>query len=175
MSRIISGCYGGLYIDSPKHAIRPTSGIIKEYIFNVLQSLEGRLVLDLFSGSGSLGIEALSRYAEMVYFVDNDPRSVRLIKNNLEKIAAPASSWKCIKANAFRFIEQNTHKFDVILADPPYDLTLPSEFFEACRNSLSKNGIFVLEYSTHTSFDSENWEAYKIKKAGDTGVWIFKG
>ncbi|MBW6458237.1 MAG: RsmD family RNA methyltransferase, partial [FCB group bacterium] len=106
MSKIISGCYGGLYIKSPRHAIRPTTGMIKEYIFNVLQLLEGRFVLDLFAGSGALGIEALSRHARHVCFVDNDPGCIGTIRKNLETIAAPPSSWRCVKANAFRYIEQ---------------------------------------------------------------------
>jgi 16S rRNA (guanine(966)-N(2))-methyltransferase RsmD len=173
MSRIISGCYGGLYIKSPRHAVRPTTGIIKEYIFNVLQSLEGRFVLDLFSGSGALGIEALSRYARHVTFVDQHPGCIGVIRKNLESIAALPDSWTSVKANAFRYLEQSKEKYDLILADPPYDLSLPAGFFTACRDHLKPNGIFVLEYSTHKSFDSGSWEAFKNKKTGDTGVWIF--
>ncbi len=173
MSRIISGRYGGLYIKNPKHSIRPTTGKAKEYIFNVLQSLEGRRVIDLFSGTGALGIEALSRYADHVTFIDNKQKSIQLISDNLTLIKAPEKTWSCIKNNVLRFLEHDTMLYDVIIADPPYDLTLSPAFFESCKNHLASSGIFVLEYSIRTSFDTGGWEAVRVKKMGDTGIWIF--
>jgi 16S rRNA (guanine966-N2)-methyltransferase len=174
MSRIISGCYGGLYIANPKHNIRPTTGKVKEYIFNVLQNLEGHCVMDLFCGTGALGIEALSRYAEHVSFVDMNSRSIQLTKENLQSIKAPADSWKCIKANALTFLDRDKTQYDLILADPPYDLELPLRFFEACREHLKPGGRVILEYSSRGKVESGEWTSKKIKKMGDTIVYILR-
>ncbi len=173
MSRIISGLYGGLYLHHPKHAIRPTTGKVKEYIFNVLQSLEGRRVIDLFSGTGALGIEALSHDAAHVTFVDSDLRSLKLIKENLALINAPKSSWLCVRANALNCFDRNSDRYDLILADPPYELVLPPAFFESCREHLTDAGRFILEYSTRTVPDSGGWEAARVKRMGDTTVRIY--
>jgi len=173
MSRIISGRYGGLYIANPKHSIRPTTSKVKEYIFNVLQNLEGRRAIDLFCGTGALGIEALSHNAEHVTFVDNNSRSIQLSRLNLESIKAPEDSWKCIKNNAITFFRRNKNLYDLILADPPYDLVLEKEFFDDCREHLTDRGSLILEYSSRGKVDSGEWEATKIKKMGDTIIYFF--
>jgi 16S rRNA (guanine(966)-N(2))-methyltransferase RsmD len=172
MSRIISGQFGGLYIANPKHDIRPTTGKVKEFIFNVLQNLEGRSVLDLFCGTGALGIEALSRYADHVTFVDKHPKSLHLTRENLISIKADPDQWVCIRENAFKFIEQNDTKFDIILADPPYDLVLNQHFFAACREHLKDHGTLILEYTSRIKLDLADWEPSKIKKMGDTNVYF---
>jgi 16S rRNA (guanine966-N2)-methyltransferase len=173
MSRIISGRYGGLYIANPKHSIRPTTNKVKEYIFNVLQNLEGRRVIDLFCGTGALGIEALSHNAEHVTFVDNNSRSIQLSRSNLESIKAPEDIWKCIKTDVLKYFFRNKNMFDIILADPPYDLELNKEFFKDCREHLKPGGRVILEYSRRVKVDSGEWQPEKLKKMGDTIVYIF--
>ncbi len=174
MSRIISGRYGGLYIANPKHSIRPTTSKVKEYIFNVLQNLEGRRVIDLFCGTGALGIEALSHNAEHVTFVDNNSRSIQLSRINLESIKAPEDTWKCIKNNAIRFFKRNKNTYDIILADPPYDLALDKDFFNDCRDHLTDRGLVILEYSSRGIVESGEWKPSKIKKMGDTTIYFFQ-
>lgn len=174
MSRIISGQFGGLYIANPKHAIRPTTGKVKEYIFNVLQNIEGRCVLDLFCGTGALGIEALSRYADHVTFLDKHPKSLQLTKESLENLKIDPRQWKCIKANALTWLSKKDVEYDLIMADPPYNLELPGSFFTLCREHLSKNGHLILEYSSRKELDFEGWKAEKIKKMGDTVVYFLQ-
>jgi len=173
MSRIISGRYGGLYIANPKHKIRPTTGKVKEYIFNVLQNLEGHCVIDLFCGTGALGIEALSHHAEHVTFVDSNPRSIQLTKENLITIKAPAETWRCIKANALKYFERDKKHYDLILADPPYELDIPTVFFKQCREHLSESGILIFEYSSRKKLDFEEWKPDRIKNLGDTDIYYF--
>lgn len=174
MSRIISGRYGGLYIANPKHSIRPTTGKVKEYIFNVLQNLEGRRIIDLFCGTGALGIEALSHNAEHVTFVDNNSRSIKLSRSNLESIKAPEDTWKCIKFDALKYFLKDKNKYDLILADPPYDLPLNKDFFHACREHLNPEGRVILEYSSRVEVDTGEWKPEKLKKMGDTNVYFFQ-
>ena len=174
MSRIISGRYGGLYIGNPKHKIRPTTGKVKEYIFNVLQNLEGHCVLDLFCGTGALGIEALSRFSDHVTFVDMNSRSIHLTKENLLSIKAPSESWKCIKVDVIKFFERDTGNYDIILADPPYNMVLEDKFFRFCREHLNDEGILILEYTSRGNLDMKEWEANRIKKMGDTNIYFFQ-
>lgn len=172
MSRIISGQFGGLYIANPKHDIRPTTGKVKEFIFNVLQNLEGRSVLDLFCGTGALGIEALSHFAHYVIFVDKHPKSLQLTRENLISIKADPDHWMCVRENAFKYIEKIDTKFDIILADPPYDLVLSQKFFMDCREHLKDEGTLILEYTSRIILDFGDWEPSKIKKMGDTNVYF---
>ena len=174
MSRIISGRYGGLYIANPKHKIRPTTGKVKEYIFNVLQNLEGHCVLDLFCGTGALGIEALSHYADHVSFVDINSRSIQLTKENLINIKAPPETWRCVKTNALTYFKKDRTHYDIILADPPYDLDLPLQFLEDCREHLKSSGYLVLEYSSRVQINSGTWDPIRIKKMGETTVYFFE-
>jgi len=172
MARIISGLFGGLYITNPKHDIRPTTGKVKEYIFNVLQNLEGRRVIDLFCGTGALGIEALSRYADHATFIDKHPKSIQLTRENLESIKADKNTWACVRQNALNYFDKNDEKFDIIFADPPYQLVLEPIFFTLCREHLNPGGLLILEYTSRTDLDFGEWKANKIKKMGDTVVYF---
>ncbi|MFA6618682.1 MAG: RsmD family RNA methyltransferase [Candidatus Neomarinimicrobiota bacterium] len=174
MSRIISGRFGGLYILNPKHQIRPTTAKVKEYIFNVLQNLEGRYVIDLFCGTGALGIEAYSRNAKHITFVDKHPRSIQLTRENLSKIKADPDDWLCVKTNALSYFDRTKKTYDIILVDPPYDLPLNAEFFTQCREHLNSEGLVVLEYSSRVKPDFGTWEAETIKKMGDTCVYFLR-
>ncbi|MDZ7821288.1 MAG: RsmD family RNA methyltransferase [Candidatus Marinimicrobia bacterium] len=153
--------------------MRPSMGKIREYIFNVLQPFEAERVNDLFAGTGALGIEALSRGAEYVHFVDNHSCSLRLIRENLDRIGVPKDCRRCTKANALHFLERTDETFDLLLADPPYGLDLPEAFFRSCREHLNPGGIFVLEYSAR-KIDSGDWESSRYKKSGSSAVWMFR-
>ncbi len=123
--RIIAGKYGGLTLESPKvKSIHPMGERIRGAIFNSLyDKIIGATVLDLFSGSGSVGLEALSRGAKAVYLVDKDRRATDVIRSNVKKLTdEDQSRAKIFPVSVLKFFEQNpTLRFDFIFADPPYD------------------------------------------------------
>lgn len=174
MPRIISGKHGRLKLISPKHNLRPTADRVKEYIFNVFHEFNDKTVLDLFSGIGSLGIEAYSRGAEEVFLVENNNRSIEIIKKNLSKINNPKHI-KYYKSNAFNFCNEYDEYFDMIFADPPYKLNLKNEFFKSVYLALKVGGIFILENSIKNKFDiMDSLILRKEKKFGETGVWMYE-
>ena len=167
--RIVAGKYRGrVLVSSKDQSIRPTTNKIKEYIFNILRDrVEDARVLDLFSGAGSLGLEALSRGAAEATFVDNTPNSLRILKKNIShaKIAEPTTT---LCRDAIRFLKTNTHTYDIIFADPSYrwksfDQLMPL-IFKA--NTLSETGLFVLESEQEhaITWETEAYTVYRQKK-----------
>ncbi len=129
-------------------AIRPTTDMVKESIFNIIQGdIEGRQVLDLFAGTGQLGIEALSRGAESVTFVDESQASLKLVKENLRRTGFQNA--RVLQADALSFLS-GAEKFDVILLDPPYDTPLLERALERIMefDKLRGHGIIVCESKT---------------------------
>ena len=127
--RIVAGRWRGRRIDAPEgDQVRPTGDRVREAWLSIVNPLlAGARVLDLFAGSGALGLEALSRGAEVVDFVDNAPRSLRTLKANVEVLGA-GSSAVIHRVDAMRFVEQLApHAYDVAFADPPYDHGLATE------------------------------------------------
>ena len=126
--RIIGGQAGGIRLKAPEGMnIRPTEDRVKESLFGTLGDLTGKVVVDLFSGSGALGLEALSRGAEKVYFVERERRHVKLIEENLALVQkamnthSESTTILCADAkSAPSLLPQLASQVDVILADPPY-------------------------------------------------------
>jgi len=145
--RIISGSARGRKLKEPfGNKIRPTSDKVKESVFNIIQfDIEGRRVLDLFAGSGQYGIEALSRGAQSVVFVDSSSESVKLIKENL-KICGFSGSAYVYARDALRFLEAD-EKYDLIFIDPPYDTLLAVRAVQKIVefDKLNINGIIICE------------------------------
>jgi 16S rRNA (guanine966-N2)-methyltransferase len=179
--RVISGDRKGQKLISLKRRkIRPTSDKVKGAIFNILKSVEGYKVLDLFAGSGALGIEALSRGAEEVVFVDDSFSSATLIRKNLGKLGFKDKA-KVIKKDVLRFLrgknESASDGFNLILADPPYGkgicqiiLYMLSE-----KNFLDPEGIVVIEHHKKEKIEEKkSFILLKQKKYGDTLVSFFK-
>lgn len=144
--RIITGTARGKKLAEPSGSeIRPTSDMVKEAIFNIIQfNIEGRSVLDLFGGTGQLGIEALSRGAKSAVIVDEMASAIRLIKNNL-KISG-LTGGTVIQADALKFLESDD-KFDVIFLDPPYKSELLSKSLHKIVkfDKLNVGGIIICE------------------------------
>jgi 16S rRNA (guanine966-N2)-methyltransferase len=119
--RVIAGTYGGRTLKVPAgDATRPTSDRVREALFSILGPLDGARVLDLFAGSGALGLEALSRGAASVTLVDDAPAAIRAIRANLEALGASA---EVRRADALRFLGSASAggaHYDLILLDPPY-------------------------------------------------------
>ena len=150
--RVIAGSAGGIQLEVPKQGVRPTMDRVKAAIFSSLadQVIQAR-VLDLFAGSGALGIEALSRGAASVLFVDQDRRSITAIEKNLAKTRLEG---RARQRDVFAFLSHAppAERFDIIVADPPYEQTETGERFtdklltnEFLPHLLEPNGVFVLE------------------------------
>lgn len=136
MSRIISGEARGRTIKVPPDGTRPTSDRAKEGLFSSLQvrfGFVGQRVLDLFAGSGALGLEAASRGAEEVVLVESDPKAVEVIKHNIAVVGHPNVHIEPVKASAYVPRAPREH-FSMVLADPPYDL--PDEDVAAMLEAL---------------------------------------
>ncbi|MGC9512983.1 MAG: RsmD family RNA methyltransferase [Fidelibacterota bacterium] len=175
MPRIISGEFGGRVIKTPGYELRPTSDKVKEYIFNVIRDWEGKTVADLFAGSGSLGLEAVSRGAISVDFVDSHPLSIRMITENMERLNLDHPEIRRFKMNARTFCSRYMEYYDRILADPPYKLRLDASFFLSVSKALKKGGLFVLEFSIReTDAILTDMNLVKEKVFGETGVRIYE-
>jgi 16S rRNA (guanine966-N2)-methyltransferase len=177
--RVIAGRAGGVRLVSPKLGVRPTMDRVKAAIFSSLgEMIIGARVLDLFAGTGALGIEALSRGAESALFIDEDRQSIAAIEKNLvnAKLAG-----RVRQQDAFSFLKgaaQLNDKFRIIFADPPYDPMKSGEAFaekllvdQALPKLLEPSGIFVLEKRPSERLsDTTLWEINRQKTYGTTEV-----
>ena len=148
--RVITGTARGRKLREPEGmAIRPTTDSVKEAIFNTIQfDIEGRRVLDLFAGTGQLGIEALSRGARECVFIDQSTAAVKLVRENLKTCGLTAT---VLQTDALGYLQQG-QKFDLIFLDPPYDTTLVEKALQTVAKSdiLMSGGIIVCETRRET-------------------------
>ena len=148
--RVISGtCRGRRLLEPAGTEVRPTTDQVKEALFNIVQfDIEGRRVLDLFAGTGQLGIEALSRGAADCVFVDSSRISLRLVEDNLRRCDLHG---KCMQCDSIGFLRRG-EKFDLIFLDPPYGKGLDVEAMLAVKefDILAKGGIMVCETRAET-------------------------
>ena len=169
--RVISGSARGRKLKEPKgETIRPSKDMVKESMFNIIQfELSGAKVLDLFAGTGQLGIEALSRGAKSAMFVDSNSEAVKLVKENL-KICGFSAISMVYNTDALRYLEYEEN-FDIIFIDPPYDSNLASEAVLKIAefDKLTKNGIMMCETADNFDFP-ELKEPYSLKKTYKYGV-----
>ena len=176
--KIISGKYKGRVLEGFDIAgTRPTMDRVKESLFAMIQSyLEDAIVLDLFAGSGNLGIEALSEGAQEIYLVDKNKKACQVIKRNINKIGIEASDIFCGDyKSALKKYQEQSIKFDIIFLDPPYQTDLVKKSMEVIEKYelLSKNGIIVAESDTLDKIIfSDKIEIVKSKKYGDKVVAI---
>jgi len=156
--RIISGKYKGRRITAPKNLpIRPTTDRAKEALFNILTNqyyLPELKVLDLFTGSGSIAYEFASRGVKDIQAVDRNYPVIKFVTKTANDFEFPI---KVIKYDVLKFLEKTTDKYDLIFADPPYDLDyevqekMVNTVFE--RNLLNENGILILEHKEQFNFE----------------------
>ncbi len=170
--RVISGIYKGRKLKGSQDlSIRPTTDRIKELIFNVLQDFaRDKVVVDLFSGSGGLGIEALSRGAQKVYFVDVSHRSISVLKENLNVIGVPEEKYNIIHKDALNFARSVDFQADLLLLDPPFRYPELQELIDILVASplMSEKSVLVVEHETinPVKFDSSEYEILIQKKKG---------
>ncbi len=168
--RIISGNFKGFKLFSSKSSnVRPTADSVKERIFAVIGSCENKNVLDLFAGFGGLGLEAVSRGANSVQFVDISSDSLATVKKNITKLDV-ATKCKLHKKNAESFLKKNTETFDLIFLDPPYEHNLLEPVLKLIceKKTLSTKGIVVVERSAKEQINKTNFNIFKEIKAGNT-------
>ncbi len=178
--RIISGTARGLKLQSLSGSqTRPTLDNVKEAIFSMLfEYVRGASVLDLFAGSGALGIEALSRGAAHADFVDINPASVAVVKANLEKARFLENS-SVYTMSAKAYLEKaanNSTKYDLIFLDPPYSEGLLDEVLDLIlREELIKDGgLVVCEFDNGTDIDIKDFHLIKDKRYGRVCVNILE-
>ena len=182
--RVIAGSAGGIQLEAPKRGIRPTMDRVKAAIFSSLgDKVIGARVLDLFAGSGALGIESLSRGAATVLFVDHQRQAIDAIDRNLRKTKLEG---KALQQDAFEFLKRRSGSlgtFDLIFADPPYEQTEAGEHFtekllddESLRELLAADGLFVLEKRPGERVAKlSSWNLVRQKTYGATEVLFLGG
>lgn len=146
--RIIAGTRKGQTIHAPKGMdTRPTSDRVREAAFNLIGPVDGASVLDLFAGSGAMGLEALSRGAERAVFVESDRAAYRAIERNLEKLRLPGGRVVC--DDVLRFLAAERQVYDLILVDPPYEMveSLQVRLTHYLPALLADHGLLVFESS----------------------------
>jgi len=179
--RVIAGLYRGRIISTVNdRSVRPATDRVRQTIFDLLvtrMTLDGATVLDLFAGSGSLGIEALSRGARHATFVEDSTRIARSIHQNLLVLGCAPQS-EVIEMDASQYIRSAAGSFDLIFADPPYayDRTreLPGEILKG--GFLKPRGFLVIEHTKDIAFaDTALCKTGPVKRFGTTMVTFFEG
>lgn len=170
--RIVAGRYRGRKLTPPSDdSVRPTTDRIKETVFNILQwDVEGARVLDLFAGSGALGIECLSRGAAEVVFADKSPASVALIRRNLKGIEG---SYRVLTADFTGVLRSGEDKFDLIFIDPPYKSGLGELAVDAAFDlgRVAEGGTVVYEHSSELPYNCDRGDvAVRTKVMGSVTV-----
>ncbi|MGQ9644968.1 MAG: 16S rRNA (guanine(966)-N(2))-methyltransferase RsmD [Thermodesulfobacteriota bacterium] len=174
--RIIGGTSKGKRLTPPKgQALRPTSDRVKESIFNILgEGVKGKVILDLFAGTGNLGIEALSRGAKRAIFVEKAREATRLIKNNLSQCGMATVSEIIPKdvIRAIGILRQRGETFDLILMDPPYERGLIQKTLWKLQSHriYHDESILVIEHDRREPLprNSNGWNLIQQRKIGDT-------
>jgi 16S rRNA (guanine(966)-N(2))-methyltransferase RsmD len=151
--------------------VRPSTDRMRESLFNSLVhqfGIEGKLVLDLFSGSGIIAAEFLSREASMVTSIDLDGKNI-LQQKSMQK-ERDLNHWEIIKQNIYKFEPKNGQQFDIIFADPPYDIPNIQQFPKMFSEWLADDGIIILEHKPQLQFHEEH---LLKKEYGSTTCTIF--
>ena len=175
--RVITGTAKGRRLKTlPGLDVRPTIEGVKEAIFSIVQfEVEDAVVLDLFAGSGQLGIEALSRGAKKVVFVDNSAESIKIIKDNLKHTGLEANAVVCNMANN-AFLRSTREKFDIAILDPPYNHKLIHKSMPQLVEKMSESGIIICEHEKETSLPERfgNFAISKIYRHGRVTLTAYR-
>lgn len=188
--RIIGGQWRGRKLSfADGEGLRPTMDRVRETLFNWLQSdINGARCLDLFSGSGALGLEALSRYADEVVMVDNNHQAIRMIRQNLELLGVENAQLMQMDASAYLSLLQtdsnspevsfSRQTFDIVFLDPPFNQQLVAQFCELLDKSkcLSEQALIYIEIEKNTQLPPlpNNWNVIKEKKAGQLAYYLLR-
>ena len=179
--KVISGLLKGRKIEGYNiDGTRPTMDRVKESLFATINDyLKDSVVLDLFAGSGQLGIEAISNGSKLCYFIDNNKEVIKVLNKNINNLNIKNNS-KVILSDWKKFLNDcynNNIKFDIIFVDPPYDYLVYEKILDKVSNLnlLNPNGIIILEHHNLKLKDRyNNLILYKEKKYGNKSVNIYK-
>ena len=183
--RIIAGKARGIRLEAgDEDAVRPTTDRIKESVFNIIGDIKGCVIVDFFAGSGSLGLEALSRGASEVYFVEKDAKSCRIIEKNLRKVQksmGECGKTKILNCDWRRARQQlGSVKPDLILADPPYmdECSMAVDMLndEDLADWAGADCLLILEHTSMAALPEEPcWEQFRRKDYGLTAFTFWEG
>lgn len=177
--RILGGQWQGRTLDAPA-GIRPMQEMLKQALFHVLGDVAGLTVLDLFAGSGQLGIESLSRGATFAAFVEKERRNADHIRAALKDIGVSAVAARVLALDALRYLGQTATAFDLIFMDPPYEENLVNPAVKAVDEHatvLTTGGRLVVRHTKHEAFDEsgvKSLESEFTRCYGDDIVRIFR-
>lgn len=175
--RVITGIARGKNLKTLEgNDVRPTSQKVKEAVFSAIQfDIEGRRVLDLFAGSGQLGIEALSRGAESAVFVDNSNASIKIIKQNIESVGFEDLS-KVYTSDYASFTAMSRDTFDIVFLDPPYSKGMLVPALKSVLPLMSDYGIIVCEYPPEVELPQSvgGFEIAKTYRYGKINVSVYR-
>jgi 16S rRNA (guanine966-N2)-methyltransferase len=176
--RVIAGAHRGLHLDTlPGKDVRPTADRVREALFSILgDRVPGARVVDAFAGTGALGIEALSRGASAVVFVERDPKALEVLRRNLAR-AGRGGEATVIRGDALR--PETWSKglpADLVLADPPYRLGLAEAFLEALAGAggVAEDGVVVIEHEHGAAPVHPGWVASGERRYGDSALTIYR-
>lgn len=173
--RIVGGKYKGrTLVVFDGNAVRPTSDKVRESLFNILQfDIAGACFLDLFCGTGAMGIEALSRGAKSVTFNDASKDSLKILSKNLQKVGV-ANGYEISNRDAIGFLESTSAKYDIVYIDPPYATDLGERAVEIVSRALNADGIVILEGEKDFDGEISGLIKYDQRKYGRARLTFFK-
>lgn len=162
--RIITGSRRGKKLKTLEgNAVRPTPDHVKESLFNILQfDIEGRAFLDLFAGSGQIGLEALSRGADHAVFVDSSRASCAVVQDNI-KTADFAAQARVVNSDYASFLMRSTERFDIAFLDPPYRTGTLEKALLAVTSHMNRGGIVICEHPTDELLPDQAGEFVRTK------------
>jgi 16S rRNA (guanine966-N2)-methyltransferase len=170
--RIIAGSRKGHRIAAPKgEKTRPTSDFVRETAFNLIGPVDDASVLELFAGSGALGLEALSRGAARAVFVDSDREACRTINANLDKLRLQAT---VLCQDTIRAVAADRGTYDLILADPPYDYDRRDALAPHLARLLGPDGVLVYQTDARTEPVIEGLQVRTSRKYGSARLTLFE-
>ena len=178
--RIVGGKYRHrniIYPDDASHT-RPTKDRVREAIFSALGDISNARVLDLYAGSGAMGIEALSRGASRCTFVDISPIAIKTVKANLTNLKVDEKEYEIIKnkdVNALEFLKQKGNQFDLIILDPPYDEGQYEAIVDKMNTDglLSEHAVIVMEANRLIKLENIDYQKNKEYHYGEIMVFIY--
>ena len=170
--RIIAGSRRGHRISAPKGTTtRPTSDFVREAAFNLIGPVGGTSVLDLFAGSGALGLEALSRGAERAVFVESDRAACRAINANLDKLKLTAT---VLCQDVARALAQERGTYDLVLADPPYDYAALDRLAPGLARILAPDGLVVVQTAARGEPQLPGLDVRTSRRYGSARLTLFE-
>lgn len=174
--RILSGAFKGRILKSPSEkTTRPTQGVLRSAVFNICQAdIEGARFLDLFAGSGAMGLEALSRGAKSATFVEKDKKAASCIKENIALLGVSERS-EVFSTDAMTALHKMTKPFDIVYIDPPYDLNLQEIVQTLLSCNLLTGWLFLEEREkTHLPTEYPALTLYDRRRYGIALLSIFR-